>query len=179
MKRGLAVVVLGLLALGVQAGLALVVPRELCPDLGLLVVIAMGLHWHQATSGLLVAFALGLAADLLSSSILGAHALLRVLVFATTALARSQVNLRGGATLALFAAGMTILCAAALFSLIRFFGGAGEGPRWPDVGGLLPHAFINAVFAPVVSTVLVRVCEWVEGEASRRGLEIDAKGSTP
>ena len=100
MKRGLAVLALGLIALGVQGGMAMSIPRALCPDLGLLVVIAIGLHWREATGGLFLASALGFTADILSSSIFGAHALLRVLVYATTALTRSQMDLRSGAALA-------------------------------------------------------------------------------
>ncbi len=177
MKRVLAVLVLGLLALGVQGGLALVLPRALCPDLGLLVVIAIGLHWQETTPGLFVASALGFAADLLSSSIFGAHALLRVLAFATTAMARSKMDLRGGAVLALFVAGVTILYALGLLVLMRFFSGAGEGTLWPSLAGVFPHALVNAVLAPLVSTLVVRVCERVEGEASRPGLELDANRS--
>jgi rod shape-determining protein MreD len=177
MKRGLAVFALGLIALGVQGGLSMAIPRVLCPDLGLLVVIAIGLHWRDTTSGLFIASALGFIADVLSSSIFGAHALLRVLAYATTALTRSQMDLRSGAALALFAGGMTIFYALGLVSLMRFFGGAGEGLPWSGFGALFPHIVVNAAVAPLVSGLLVRVCEWAEGEASRPGLEIDARRS--
>lgn len=177
MKRGLAVFVLGVVALGIQGGVALVIPRVLCPDVGLLVVIAIGLHWRDATSGLFVASALGFTADILSGSIFGAHALLRVLTYATTALVRSQIDLRGGVALGLFAAGMTIFYALGLFVLVQFFGGAVDGLRWPGIGGLFPHALVNAVFAPVVSAILLRVFAWADGEASRRGLQIDPRRS--
>ena len=96
MKRLIAVLVVGLLALGIQGGLSLVIPRELCPDLGLLVVIAIGLHWQQATSGLFVASALGFTADLLSSSIFGGHALMRLLVFSATTVSRRRMDLQIG-----------------------------------------------------------------------------------
>jgi rod shape-determining protein MreD len=174
MKRGLAVLALGLIALGVQGGMAMSIPRPLCPDLGLLVVIAIGLHWREATGGLFLASALGFTADILSTSIFGAHALLRVLVYAATALTRSQMDLRSGAALALFSGGMTILHSLGLISLMQFFGAAGEGPTWSGIGALFPHAAINAIFAPIVSAILLRVCDWAEGEASRPGLEIDA-----
>jgi rod shape-determining protein MreD len=179
MKRWLAVLLFGLLALGIQGGLAMVVPRQLCPDLGLLVVIAIGLHWQDATSGLLISSVLGFIADLLSSSIFGAHALLRVLVFTTTAVSRQRMDLRGGLAMALFAGGMTILYALGLFLLMGFFGTQPEGVRWSGIGGLLPHALINAICAPAISGILIRICEWTDGEASRRGLEMDARGSLP
>jgi len=177
MKRGLAVLALGLIALGVQGGIAMAIPRVLCPDLGLLVVIAIGLHWREATGGLFLASALGFAADILSSSIFGAHALLRVLAYATTALTRSQMELRSGAALALFAGAMTIFYAVGLLLLMRFFGSSGEGFQWSGIGALFPHIAVNAIMAPLVSAVLVRVCEWAEGEANRPGLELDAKGT--
>lgn len=175
MKRGLAVLAFGLIALGVQGGIAMAIPRVLCPDLGLLVVIAIGLHWGENTGGLLLASALGFAADVLSSSIFGAHALLRVLVYATTALTRSQLELRSGAALALFAGAMTIFYAGGLVLLMRFFGSTGEAVRWSGIGALFPHIAVNAIMAPFVSALLVRVCEWAEGEANRPGLELDAK----
>jgi rod shape-determining protein MreD len=128
--------------------------------------------------GLFVASALGFTADILSSSIFGAHALLRVLAYAATALTRSKMNLRSGAALALFAGSMTILYALGLVSLTRFFGAAGEGLQWSGIGALFPHVVVNAAVAPFVSGILVRVCEWAEGEASRPGLEIEAKRTT-
>jgi rod shape-determining protein MreD len=154
--------------------MSMAIPRVLCPDLGLLVVIALGLHWRETTTGLFLASALGFTADILSSSILGAHALLRVLAYATTALTRSQMDLRSGAALALFAGGMTIAYALGLVVLMKFFGAAGEGLNWAGIGALFPHVVVNALVAPLVSAILIRVCEWAEGEASRPGLEIDA-----
>lgn len=178
MKRALAAFVIGLLALGIQAGLATSIPRELCPDLGLLVVIAVGLHWDDATSGLLVSSALGFAADLLSAAVFGAHALLRVLAFTVTAVVRSQVDLRGGATLALFAANLTLLYSLGVLFLSGLTAGSGEAVSWSGIGGMFPHAAINGVFAPVVYALVSRVCDRAEGEASRPGLEIDANRST-
>jgi rod shape-determining protein MreD len=165
--------IIGLFALGVQSGLAMVVPRQICPDLGLLVVIAIGLYWRDATSGLFIAAGLGFTADLLSSSIFGGHALLRVLVYAATTLSRQRMNLRGGAALGLFAGGMTIAYALGLFLLMRFFVAASGGFSWPEIGSVLPHSLVNAVCAPAVAALLIRVCDWADGEASRRGLNID------
>jgi len=179
LKRIVAVFVLGLLALGVQGGLAMVLPRSLCPDLGLLVVLAIGLHWLDVTRGMFVATALGFAADLLSSAILGAHALLRLLSFSLTALARSQMDLRGGATFALFAGGMTLINAAGLMLLLRFFTPGGADvvgySAWGLVSGVLPQAAVNASLAPLVSLLVIWLDEKLEGEASRPGIELDAR----
>ncbi|MFT5442449.1 MAG: rod shape-determining protein MreD [Myxococcota bacterium] len=174
MKRALAAFLIGLFALGLQAGLATSIPRELCPDLGLLVVLAVGLHWDDATSGLLVSSALGFAADLLSAAVFGTHALLRVLVFTITAVVRSQVDLRGGAMLALFAAGVTLLYSLGVLFLSGLTAGSNEGVSWSGLGGMFPHALINGLFAPLVYALVSRACDRAEGEANRPGLEIDA-----
>lgn len=177
MKRAAAIFVLGLVALGVQGGMAKLLPRELCPDLGLLVVIAIGLHWQEATRGLFVASALGFAADFLSSSIFGAHALLRVLAYAMTAVGRSQMDLRGGVALGLFAGGVTIAYGVALLALMSLVGGAGGESAWSGIGAMFPHALITAIAAPPISNLVSRVSEWADGEASRPGLQIDASRS--
>lgn len=177
MRRVLALLVFGLIALGVQSGLATVLPRQFCPDLGLLVVIAMGLHWQEATRGLLVASALGFAADFLSSSIFGAHALLRLLAYVTTALVRSQMDLRSGVALGLFVGGVTIFYGLGLFSLMGIFGFSLHESWWSGIGGMFPQAVVNALLAPLVSSLVGRLSEWAEGESSRPGLEIDASRS--
>lgn len=175
MKRFFAVLVLGLIALGIQGGLSLVIPRELCPDLGLLVVIALGLHWQEATSGLIVASVLGFTADLLSSSIFGGHALMRLLVFSATAISRQKIDLRSGAALGLFAGVMTIFYALGLLLLMRFFGADSEWLSRSEIGGLFLHVLVNAVCAPAIAALMIRVCEWADGEASRPGLEIETR----
>lgn len=177
MKRVVAILVLGLIALGVQGGMAMFLPRQLCPDLGLLVVIAVGLHWQEATRGMIVASALGFAADFLSSSIFGAHALLRVLAYATTAVGRSQIDLRGGIALGLFAGGTTIAYGVGLLALMSLIGGAKQEGPWTGFGGMFPHALVTAVAAPLISSLVSRVSEWADGESSRPGLQIDASRS--
>ena len=174
MKRVLVIFALGLIALGVQAGLAKILPRELCPDLGLLVVIAIGLHWQETTRGLIVASALGFAADFLSSSLFGAHALLRVVAYAMTTVGRSQMDLRSGLALALFAGGLTVAYAMGLLGLMSIVDGPGQKTAWTGIGGMFPHAVVTAIAAPVISSLVSRLSEWADGEASRPGLQIDA-----
>ena len=177
MKRVLVIFALGLVALGVQGGLAKILPRELCPDLGLLVVIAMGLRWQETTRGLLVASALGFAADFLSSSLFGAHALLRVVAYAMTTVGRSQMDLRSGLALALFAGGITVAYAMGLLGLMSIVEGPGQKAAWTGIGGVFPHAVVTAIAAPVISSLVSRLSEWADGEASRPGLQIDASGA--
>jgi len=173
-KRGLAVIALGLIALGIQGGLAAVLPRELCPDLGLLVVVVLGLHAQNWASGFVLASALGYAADLLSGSLFGAHALLRILAFCAASLVRSQLNLRGSLPLAFFVGCLTILYALALIGLTSFFGAAAE-LHWGTLKLLIPQAIVNAVVAPSIARLMLWVWERLEGEPARRRLELDAR----
>jgi cell shape-determining protein MreD len=164
----------GLVALGIQGGLATFLPRELCPDLGLLVVLALGLQIRSWTTGIALATVLGYAADLLSGSLFGAHALLRLLTFCSATLARRQLNLRGSVPLGVFAAGVTMLYAIGLFALTGFFASAGE-VRWGSLRVLIPQALINAIAIPFVYKILAWIWERLEGEPVRRGLELDAR----
>ena len=91
MRQLLAMGALGVLALVIQSALATFVPPPYCPDLGLLVVIAIGLRWRGLTVGLLLAALLGFAADIMSGTLMGQHALLRMVAFAS-AFSRSGVR---------------------------------------------------------------------------------------
>ena len=75
-------------------------PAPWCPDLGLVVVVGLGL-WLQGASGLGAAAVLGYVADLLSGSLLGQHALLRTLAYGMTRIAHAKLNLSGWLSLAL------------------------------------------------------------------------------
>jgi cell shape-determining protein MreD len=174
MKRGLALVAVGILALGIQGGLATLLPRGYCPDLGLLAVLAIGLQWRGMASGMGIAAVLGYSADLLSGSLLGAHALLRILLFSCAYLARRQLNLRGAAPLAVFAAGMTIFYFLGLLGLTSFFS-AGEGFRWSEIGALLTQAVANALTAPLVAWGIDRLWDKLGDDAFRGGLELDSR----
>jgi hypothetical protein len=77
-KRGLALLALGLLALVLQAAAASVLPPAWVPDLCLLVVMGIGIALRSLPVGIVLAAALGYATDLLSGSLLGEHALLRM-----------------------------------------------------------------------------------------------------
>jgi cell shape-determining protein MreD len=173
-KRGLAMLAVGLVALGIQGGLATFLPRELCPDLGLLVVLALGLQIQSWTIGFALATVLGYSADLLSGSLFGAHALLRLLTFCSAALVRSQLNLRGTVPLGLFAAVVTMLYAVGLFALTGFFGSASE-VRWGSLSLLIPQALVNAFAIPFVFKIVAWLWDRLEGEPVRRGLELDAR----
>jgi len=178
MKRSLALIALGIVALGLQGGIATLLPRGYCPDLGLLVVLAIGLHWHGFASGTLVAAALGFAADLLSGSLMGVHALLRILIFGCASLARRQLNLQGAVPLGFFTAVMTLVYAFGVLGLTRFFI-ADAAMSWGDIGALVPQAVVNALLVPLVASLVMRISErFGDSEGYRGGLELEAQRSS-
>lgn len=175
MRRALAVLALGGVALALQGALATQLPAPACPDLGLLVVVALGLHWRGAVGGLVLAATLGYAADLLSGSLLGEHALLRLGVYAAARLASRQLNLRGAFPLACFVFAATFAYALGVNALGGLFG-AGATFGWSRLGELALHASLNAVLAPAVSRALERLLGWAgEDDARRRPLSVGTR----
>lgn len=176
MKRILGMLVAGLLVLALQGALATFLPPALCPDLGLLFVLAVGLCWEGAASGLVVAALLGYAADLLSGSMLGQHALLRLLVFSTAFLTCRQINLRGALPLVSFAAAVCVAYALGAAVLTAFFWGE-EALRPGWLGDLLPHVLVTAILAPWAASSVGWLWAWLGDEAAgRRSLQLDARG---
>ena len=173
MKQAALLFVIGVAALVGQSALALILPHPFCPDFGLLVVSAIGLYWQPLSSGFALAAGLGYATDILSSSLLGQHAMLRLMSFAAARLGGRQLNLRGSLPLAVFAGALTIGYAAALEGQLAFFTGAAAEAG--TLGRTLAHAAVNAFFAPIVATVVEQVCAWSgEEDVSRRSVRFDA-----
>ena len=176
MKRALALGALGLVALVAQGAAGMVLSPPWCPDLVLLVLIAIGLRWSGTAAGLAVAAVLGYATDLLSGSLLGQHALLDLLAFSATLLATRQLNLRGPLPLAVFAGALTFLYGLGMLAVTGFFVGVGE-LRLGWIGDQLIHAVVMGVFAPSVSSAIGRVDAWLgEDEPGARGLELGPRG---
>lgn len=176
MRRALAVLALGAGALAFQSALATQVPGAACPDLGLLVVVALGLHWRGEVSGLVLAAALGYGADLLSGSLFGEHALLRLLAYAAARLASSKLNLRGALPLACFVWILTGVYGLGVAGLAALLGGD-PGGGWGRLGPLVLHASLNAALAPAVSRLVGGLLAWAgEAEARRRPLAVEPRG---
>lgn len=174
MKRSLALIGLGILALGLQGGIATILPRGYCPDLGLLVVLALGLRWEGFAGGVFISAVLGFAADLLSGSLLGVHALMRMFTFGWASLARRQLNLQGPLPLGFFTAVMTFVYAFGIIGLTRFVI-ADVSIRWTDFGVLIPQALVNGVFAPAVAAGVGVVWDrFGDNERHRSGLQLEA-----
>ncbi len=175
MRQLLAMSGLGVLALVIQSALATVVPPPYCPDLGLLVVVSIGLRWRGLTAGLCLAAFLGFAADIMSGTLMGQHALLRMIAFASAFYAGRQLNLKGSIPLALFAGGVSLVYGAMLFVLSNFFVGA-RVPLLSVFGGLIQHAVINGVVSLYVMALVDRLAFLAgDDEALARSLHIDPR----
>lgn len=177
MKQAVILFAAGLVALIAQSALAVLVPHPFCPDLGLLVVVAIGLFWEPLPSGFALAAGLGYATDVLSGSLLGQHGLLRLLSFAAARLGGRQLNLRGPLPLAVFAAGLSVIYAVALQGgLGSFTGSASEVAA--SIGRVGAHALVNAIAAPFVALGVERLCSWSsDDDAARRALRLDARSA--
>lgn len=153
MKAMLAAIAMGLAALVLQGAIARVLPPPWCPDLAWLVVVALGLRWPHLLSGLFVSVILGYSMDLVSGSLMGQHALMRLLTFLAASIAARQLDLSGALAVAIFVFGMTLLYGLATVGILSFFVGS-EGFGWQMAGDAFGHAMVNVVAAgPVLAWV--------------------------
>lgn len=175
MRRALALLALGLLLTMAQGVAATVLPARWCPDLGLLLAVAIGLCWRSAVGGIVVASAIGYVADLLSGTLLGQHALLRVLAFGVARAGSGHLNLRGALPQAAFVALLTLGNAAALAATTAFFIPT-AGLVLAAPGALAAHAFANAVCAPLVTGLTARLVALLGSEeGGRRMLRLEPR----
>ncbi len=156
MKRIFALLAIGALAPMIQGVVGTFVPLHHCPDLGLLLVVGLGLCWRSTAGGVALSAALGFIADLLSGSLLGQHMLLRIFAFGAARACSQQLNLRGVIPRAIFVAVLTVVTALGTGALTSFFG-AGPGVDGEILRELIPHALINGAFAPFAVWFVERV----------------------
>lgn len=172
MKRTSLILLIGIAAPVFQGVLNTFVPARFAPDLGFLVVIALGLHWRSTAGGLVLAATLGFAADLLSGSLLGQQALLRLLAFGVARVASGHLNLRGAVPQSFFVLGLTAINALGVATLNVFFT-AGGGFDLVMLRDLLSHAVVNALFAAPVSRLVETVAtSFGDDEGARRALRL-------
>jgi rod shape-determining protein MreD len=172
----LAVLFLGLAMTMIQGAIPFVISPPWCPDLCMLVVIAVGLYWRRWYSGLLLAMALGFFADVLSGSLLGTHALVSLVIFVVAWLSSRQLNLRSPLALSIFAAIVSLFDVFATLALTGFFVSVSlpVGALWAD--GWI-HAAVNALFAVPVVALVAAVISRVDGETgSRQALLLERGG---
>ncbi|MFP6654422.1 MAG: hypothetical protein VCB25_02265 [Myxococcota bacterium] len=168
MKSFVAVLLLGLAALVVQGALARTIPPPWCPDLAWLVVVGVGLRWPGFLSGLMVSLPLGYAMDLLSGSLMGQHALMRLISYLTAAVASRQLDMSGKRSVAIFVVGMTFIYALGIAGTGSLF--AGSSPLgWDVLSSTLAHAMANLVAAgPMIAMVDWIITFSTDEEAGRQ-----------
>jgi rod shape-determining protein MreD len=167
MKPALALLVAGVAALVVRGALAGVLPPGLRPDLGLVVVVALGLQRPGAT-GLLLAAGLGCFADVLSGALFGLHALLFVVAFGVTRIAGSQLDLRRSLPTAFLVAALSAAHGLLAVALSRLFA---DGLAWPAPVRLLGQAGVDALAAAVLLPLLAALVQQLSDD-DRRAVEL-------
>jgi rod shape-determining protein MreD len=147
----LAAVLWSLAAIGLllQGAFATFLPASLCPDFALIMVLCIGMQGDGFASGSILAALLGFAADLLSGALLGQHALLFLLVFATGQIAARQLNLRSPLSLMTTGASVVLAGGLLLISLTGVSQG-GADAQWFWRPDLLGRAAISALVTPAI-----------------------------
>ena len=156
MKAVFALLGLGALLPMVQGVIGTFIPLQYCPDFGLLLVVGLGLYWRNPHGGMALATAIGFITDILSGSLLGQHALLRLFAFGVARAASKQFNLRGVMAQAVLLVILTALNALGTAALTAFFV-AGHGWGGVILASLTPHALINGAFAPFAMALVARI----------------------
>ncbi len=177
MKSTLAVLAFGLLALMLQGGLARALPPPWCPDLAWLVVVGLGLRWPGFLSGFLLSALLGFAMDAVSGSLLGQHALLRLLTYLAAAIAARQLDLSGGIPTALLTFALSLAYGFGIVATRSVFLG-------PELLGIevfavaVAQAVVHMLSAGVVVGLVERIVNrFADEEVSRRsGLALGYSG---
>jgi rod shape-determining protein MreD len=174
LKRILVLAALGVLGPIVQGAVSPYLPRGLCPDGGLLLVVAIGLTLRSTLSGVLLAAWVGFVSDLLSGSLLGQHTIARVCVFGVARLAGFQMNLQGGFAQVVLTGAVTLVSSALLAGLTAFFTAGAAAPMASPVE-IGWHAAVNALCAPVAVAFVARVVRGLGDEDGRRVLPLEPR----
>ena len=168
MKTFFALLGVGLLALILQGAIARTISPPWCPDLAWLVVVAAGLRWPSVLAGVCLAVILGYSMDLVSGSLMGQHALMRLLTFLAAAVVSRQLDLSGSVAVSILVFGMTMFYGIAMVGVLTFFVGA-EGIGLPVLADAFCHALANVVaMGPVLSLVERLLIRLSDEEIGRR-----------
>ena len=174
MKLFAGILGLGTLAAILQGVLGTFLPPRFIPDLGLLLVVALGLSWRGFAGGVALAALLGYLTDLLSGSLLGQHVLLRMLVFVAAWMGSRHLSLLGSLPRVLFVAGLTFANALLMALLTLAFAG-GPGLAAPALTGLAPQMFLNALCAGAVAGLTGRAITLLSDDSARK-LRLETRG---
>jgi rod shape-determining protein MreD len=174
-KQGLVLLALGVVALMVQGVVTQVLPAHLVPDFGLLLVVAIALCLRGAASGVVLAALLGYATDLLSGSLLGQHALLRMAAYGVARFGSARLNLRGPLPQALFVGLLSAAHAVGLWGLFAFFA-ADTGSSLLTLRELLIQALVNGIAAPFVTQGIGALLDRLgDDEAGQRPIRLEPR----
>ena len=102
--------------------------------------------------------------DLLSGSLLGQHALLRLAAFGVARVCSRQLNLRGTLPLMTFVLVFSGVNAIGSSLLTAFFA-SGHGVDSTTLVHLVPHAIVNAIFAVPVIRLVGGISSWLDDSA--------------
>lgn len=174
MKRVSALAGLAFAALVLQAAVARILPPQWCPDLGLLVVVGLGLGMRNATTGVVLAALVGYLSDALSGSLLGQHMLLHMAAFAAARIGTRQLNLRGPAPLAVFTAGLSAGYLLALWAIVVFFARGAE-PSLPAIHDFVAQALVNGLLGPIVAPAVAWVSLTLGDEEGARLMRLEPR----
>jgi rod shape-determining protein MreD len=173
-KRALAILALAFFALALQGAAARVAPPALCPNLALLLVLALGISLRNTAAGVGLAAGIGYLTDLLSGSLLGQHMLLRMLAFGAGRVGSRKLNLRGPAPLAVFAASLCAADAYGLYALALFFAGALSPPP-PLPLEVAAQALVTGALAPLVANGVRRLSQALGDEEGARLMRLEPR----
>jgi cell shape-determining protein MreD len=163
-KRVALTLLLGALAPMIQGVLGTFFPSRFCPDLSMLWAVGLGLYWRSTGGGAAISTALGFVADLLSGSLFGQHALLRLAAFGVARVSSRQLNLRGTLPLMTFVLFFSVANAIGSSLLTAFFA-SGQGVDMTVLVHLVPHSIVNALFAVPVIRLVGWISSWLDDSA--------------
>lgn len=173
MRPAVAVLLVGLLGIIVQGSLAHLLSPLLLPDLGLLVVLAAAIFLGPA-EGLILAAVLGLMSDVLSASLLGEFACVRILEYVLTRAVAGKLDLRRGLPFTVFVVAILPLDAALVLGLTRLY----LGPLPLAPGAMLPaleRALPTLVLAAPVGGAIRRLIDHLGEARARREMRLDTR----
>jgi rod shape-determining protein MreD len=178
-KRGIALVLVGLFLLVLQGALATNLPVRFTPDWGFLLVVAVAPRLRSTAGGVALAAWVGITTDVLSGSLLGAHALLRMGAFGAARFAGGRLNLRGLLPQATFVAMLSVADALGLWALASFFSPV-AAPGLTVLREVAPKALVQAVFAPLVSFAVDRLLNRLgDDEGGPKLMRLATRGFSP
>ena len=167
MRRVAALIAFGGLLTMCQGAVAAYLPAGWCPDLGLLLVVGMALAWRSTAGGVLVALLTGYAADLVSGTLLGQHALIRVVAYGLARVFSAQIDLRSALPQMIWVAMLTVTVAALLAASTTFFL-PGAGFVLPPLRALAVHAAATGLASPLVTGATRRLVTLLGSEEEAR-----------